>query len=278
MCNASDHTAAISKIFRCHRLIGEQRMPETKKNIKTIASHKIEFKIFRFKPNGIDPPHFDSFSLDVTPDMAVLDCLEEIRTKQDDTLMYRHSCHHSACGTCALVINGTERLACITRVLDLRSETVVLEPLRGFKHMGDLTVDMTSFYDHIDPNWPVLRPAEASADQASLLKERPDQRLENCIECGSCVSCCPAARSASHFMGPAALAAIANQISKVSVEEQKALLNYADKPDGQRLCERALSCSRVCPTRVYPARHIADLRKKLGVPAGGQARSNKKTN
>ncbi len=30
---------------------------------------------------------------------------------------------------------------------------------------------------------------------------------------------------------------------------------------GERLCERSVNCSRVCPNKVYPARHIADLRK-----------------
>jgi len=37
----------------------------------------------------------------------------------------------------------------------------------------------------------------------------------------------------------------------------------AANKNGERLCERALNCSRVCPTGVYPARHIADLRRLL---------------
>jgi len=28
-------------------------------------------------------------------------------------------------------------------------------------------------------------------------------------------------------------------------------------------CRRALECSRVCPTAVYPARHIEELRRRL---------------
>ncbi|MGD9213037.1 MAG: 2Fe-2S iron-sulfur cluster-binding protein [Desulfobacteraceae bacterium] len=244
-------------------------MSEMKKNAETKFSRQIEFKIFRYKPNCVGPSRYDSFKLDVTSDMVVLDCLEKIRLKQDDTLMYRHSCHHSACGTCALIINGSERLACITRVLELKSKSVVLEPLRRFKLLGDLVVDMSSFYEHIDPDWSLLKPVEPLPNKTSLFLTQssiPIRRLENCIECGACISACPAMRSFSKFMGPAALAAIACQMQKVSSKERKVLLKFANGPNGQRICDRRFVCSRVCPTQVYPARQIADLRKLLGLP------------
>lgn len=95
------------------------------------------------------PPGFQSYRLNVDAAMTVLDALEQIRLNQDNTLMYRHSCHHSACGTCA----------CITRVLALKTDTVVLEPLAGFKRIGDLVVDMTEFYRHLEPNWSLLKTA-----------------------------------------------------------------------------------------------------------------------
>ena len=83
----------------------------------------ITFRILRYKPNRIDPPRFQDYSLQVEPDMSVLEALEKIRLEQDNTLMYRHSCHHSSCGTCACRINGQERLTCITRVKDLEEDT-----------------------------------------------------------------------------------------------------------------------------------------------------------
>lgn len=220
----------------------------------------IVFSIERYKAGVIDPPRVQSYTLEVLPQMSVLDCLEKIRLTLDDTLIYRHSCHHSACGTCACIINGTERLACITNVLSLNSETVTLEPLRGFARIADLAVDMTGFYRDIDPGWQTLRPAEP------LPEADPDRpaaalRLENCIECGACVSSCPAMGRSTDFMGPAALAALNNEQKKVPIEKQKKLFRAAAGPRGERLCERAINCSRVCPTKVYPARHIADLRK-----------------
>lgn len=220
----------------------------------------IEFKISRFKPGAIDPPCFQSFALEVNATMTVLDSLEQIRLTQDPTLVYRHSCHHSACGTCACIVNGSERLACVTRVLALECDTVVLEPLRGFARIADLAVEMSGFYRDIDPDWAVLRVAEP-LDGGTRPDGQAALRLENCIECGACVSVCPATRTHEEFMGPAALAALHNQVSKATGALRAALLARAAAPDGERLCERALACSRVCPTGVYPARHIAELRR-----------------
>ena len=63
-------------------------------------------------------------------------------------------------------------------------------------------------------------------------------------------------------MGPAALAAIRNEMLK-SPSAADDLLSRAGSGRGERWCERASACSRVCPTGVYPARHIADLRREL---------------
>lgn len=227
----------------------------------------IEFRILRYRPGSGQPAGFQSYRLTVDAAMTVLDALEKIRLNQDNTLMYRHSCHHSACGTCACMVNGVQKPACITRVLALKTDTVVLEPLAGFKRVGDLVVDMTEFYRHLEPNWSLLKTAEAFGEPAPSEKRSPKiplLRLEDCIECGACVSACPVTERETAFMGPAALAALDRQRSIASTPQARALLEKAGGPAGERWCDRALACSRVCPTKVYPARHIAELRKALG--------------
>lgn len=224
----------------------------------------IRFKIERYKPGVIDPPQFYSYTLEVLSGMSVLDCLEKIRLTLDDTIVYRHSCHHSACGTCACIINGMERLACITRVDTLPGDTITLEALRGFPRIADLAVDMTGFYRDINSRWHTLKPAE-SQPQADSGAQKEAVRLEDCIECGACVSSCPAMHRSTGFMGPAALAALNNELKKVPHEKRTALHQTASGPRGERLCERALNCSRVCPTGVYPAKHIVELRKTTGL-------------
>jgi len=223
---------------------------------------KITFRILRYKPGHIDPPRFQEFILEADPNTSVLDGLEKIRIEQDNTLMYRHSCHHSSCGTCACKINGMERLSCITRIQDLEGDTVTLAPLEGFKPIGDLVVDMKSFYDDISEDWSYLKKAEKVESTELPANIEQFTRFENCIECGACVSSCPVSHKNTTFIGPAVLAALNCELKKTP-REAKNLMAVAGGRRGEHLCERALNCSRVCPTGVYPARHIADLRRIL---------------
>ncbi len=223
---------------------------------------KVTFKILRYKPAVIDPPEFQEFELSVNKTMSVLDCLEKIRLEQDPSLMYRHSCHHSSCGTCACKINGKEKLTCLTKVSGPAGEIITLEPLDRFKHIGDLVCDMHDFYRDISPDWTYLKAADKfnSPDLPDGIQVYT--RLENCIECGACVSACPVVSKNRDFMGPAALAAIHNEMKKTP-QKKTDLMSLAGGKRGESGCERALACSRVCPTAVYPARHIADLRRML---------------
>jgi succinate dehydrogenase / fumarate reductase, iron-sulfur subunit len=218
------------------------------------------FRILRFKPGVLDPPRFQDFEVQATETMSVLDGLEQIRLEHDATLMYRHSCHHSSCGTCACQINDRPRLTCITNALGLQTEVITLEPLPGFVCEGDLVVDMRAFNQPLDPEWSYLREIESpDADRTPAGVERVT-RLETCIECGACVAACPAVHADSPFMGPAALAAIHTELDK-SPHQREALLELAGGEAGERGCERAIECSRVCPTGVAPAKAILELRR-----------------
>ena len=223
---------------------------------------KITLRILRYKSGHIDPPRYQEFSMEAEPEMTVLDALEAIRLRQDPTLMYRHSCHHSSCGTCACKINGRERLPCITRINELEDSTIELAPLEGFNVSGDLVVDISPFYTDMADDWDYLKLSENS--QSTRLPDGVDayRRFENCIECGACVSACPVTHKKNGFLGPAVLAALSTELKKVPQESQR-LLEIAGCERGERLCDRALNCSRVCPTGVYPAGHIANLRDLL---------------
>jgi len=227
-----------------------------------MATKNITFKILRYKPGQIDPPRFQHFTLAVDSITSVLDGLEKIRLEQDHTLMYRRSCHHSSCGTCACRIDDIERLTCITKIQDLPGDTITLTPLKGFKPLGDLVVDMNRFYDDLSSDWSHIKDTENIQSTELPAGIAKFTRFENCIECGACVSSCPVSHKNATFIGPAVLAAINCELKKTHHRAQE-LKAVAGSKRGQHLCERALNCSRVCPTSVYPARHIMDLRRLL---------------
>jgi len=128
---------------------------------------------------------------------------------------------------------------------------------------------MRDFYAGLSEEWSGLRTAEDTPGKRSHQSHQGPVRFENCIDCGCCVAACPAAGDSDGFMGPAPLAAIHNEMLK-SPAEKTALLALAGGERGQRLCRRALNCSRVCPTSVYPARHIADLRRMVSAAEGDE--------
>src|SRR5512135_3843763 len=144
----------------------------------------ISFKVFRYKPGEIDPPRFDTFKVDVDRRMTVLDAMEEIRTAQDATLLYRHSCHHGSCGTCAMKVNGREILSCVTNELDLKTDVVIVEPLRVLPLIADLVVDMTYFAQHFAPmGMSLIRVSEFMPEAVVPEGIRAYTRYEQCLEC-----------------------------------------------------------------------------------------------
>lgn len=227
-----------------------------------MPTKKTTFRILRYKPGRIDPPRYQEFSLAADPDMSVLEVLEVIRFKQDSTLMYRHSCHHSSCGTCACKINGREQLACTTKLKDLNQRKITLKPLDGFDVIGDLVVDFSPIFNDIPEDWDYLKKSEVGTTDQAPAGITEFRRFENCIECGACISACPVRDKTANFMGPAALAALSSELVK-SPHKTAALLAIAGNERGVHLCQRAFDCSRVCPTGVQPARHISDLRRRL---------------
>ena len=72
------------------------------------------FSIYRF--NGAKP-YMSKFNIDLNKTgPMVLDALVKIKNEQDSTLTFRRSCREGICGSCAMNINGTNTLACLTPI------------------------------------------------------------------------------------------------------------------------------------------------------------------
>ncbi len=224
----------------------------------------IDFKVLRYAQGQSKPPYFQTFSTEVDENTTVLVALTDIRREQDHTLSLRHSCHHASCGTCGMRINGREELACVVRVLDLGTSTVVVEPIQNNPILTDLVVNMAPFYDRFNVTlMPLIRECEflPEAEVAEGIEDYT--RYENCIECGLCVSACPVMGTDPEYLGPAALAAV----HRVTVEprgvDSQQLLDWVDSDNGCWRCHVAYECSEVCPSDVDPAGAIMALRRQL---------------
>jgi succinate dehydrogenase/fumarate reductase iron-sulfur protein len=189
------------------------------------------------------------YEVEVVEGMTLLDALEVIRHAREPGLRYRHSCHHGSCGTCGALVDGKERLLCVT---PLPAEGLVtIEPLRKMGLVGDLAVDPSRFFVEMPPKAGYLRPSRTGREGA--------YQLEACIECGICVSACPVT---APFVGPAALAAVDTDREAHPGREPEAL-DFASGPRGVDACASHFECSRACPQGVAPGRRIAALRRSL---------------
>ncbi|MDA0790499.1 MAG: succinate dehydrogenase/fumarate reductase iron-sulfur subunit [Proteobacteria bacterium] len=121
------------------------------------GTRTIEYEIHRYQPDdgddgGRENPVYNkqtwqTFSVEVSPGMTVLDGLLQIRERQDASLVWRFSCRMGICGSCGMMINGNPGLACNTQILDVSQSKVRLGPLRSFPVLRDLLVDLTSMFD-----------------------------------------------------------------------------------------------------------------------------------
>jgi succinate dehydrogenase / fumarate reductase iron-sulfur subunit len=240
---------------------------------------EISLQIFRYK--AAQPPHYDTFTVQVAETAHVLDAIDTVWALYDHSLTFRRACHHSSCGACALRINGVEKLPCITPVTEVWDghHPVRLDPLRNFPIISDLVVDVSGFFQRmLASELAITRQAESrlplsvddlTTDVQTKAVEALDPltqftRFENCIECGICMSACPTMAADEKFLGPAGLAAIYRACQQTDdPDEQAHLLALANGEHGVWRCHSAFECVEACPQAVDPAGKIMALRRQL---------------
>jgi succinate dehydrogenase / fumarate reductase iron-sulfur subunit len=210
---------------------------------------------------------FTEHTVTVPEDSYVIDAIERVYAQPGSGLVWRHACHHASCGSCGLRINGVEKLPCVMPLADYPAgKPITLMPLAHFPRIADLVVDFAPFFERQRAvGMPIIRQDETvptGTGPADALDNKHDLRFENCIECGLCVSACPAMAN-PRFLGPAALAAAERLLEEPRGADLAHLLELVDQTHGVWSCRSSYQCSAVCPTGVDPAGAIIRLRKKL---------------
>jgi len=229
-------------------------------------------KIFRYNPEQDKQGRLVDYSVRMEEGMSVLALLHQVHDEQDGTLAYRYSCRGAICGTCAITINGTPRLACKTQVSDLlrEAEVIILEPLSHYDVVKDLVVDKNPFWQTVKATMPWLFREKDLADErfnyeATMSKMDRDQlnRSSDCIKCSCCHAGCPKIDEMPEFIGPA----ISIQISKQMFDprdrnfEQRKKISAAK--EGVAACDKHAVCVKVCPKDCRPLRAITFIQNRI---------------
>ena len=239
-------------------------------------SRQVTLRISRSNPSSPNdgPARFDEFAVPYERWTTVLDAILEVKKHLDHSVAVRYSCRQATCGSCGMLINGRPRLACFTKISELDSDVVTVEPMSNFPVIRDLAVSFGRLFEaHRSVKPYLVRDDDDDGDGgedkpgpgAKEHLQTPEQleqyiQFANCIKCGLCNSACPTMATDSSFVGPQALAQAYRYVADSRDRGKDSRLPIIDESHGIWRCHFAGSCSQVCPKGVDPAMGIQMLR------------------
>ncbi len=225
----------------------------------------VELTIKRFDPERDDGPHWESYEVEVEESDRVLDALHEVRWHQDGSLAFRRSCAHGVCGSDAMVVNGENRLACVLLIRDV-GRSITVEPLRGFRVLKDLVVDMDPFFAQYRSVMPYLVNSDDPGERERL--QSPEERARyddttKCILCAACTTSCPIFWANESYVGPAAIVNAHRFLYDSRDEAGADRLEVLDQRSGVWACRTAFNCTDACPRGIKVTAAIEDVKRAL---------------
>jgi succinate dehydrogenase / fumarate reductase iron-sulfur subunit len=233
------------------------------------SSKSITLRIARYNPEHDDASGFMEFTVPYERWTTVLEAILDVKKHFDHSVAVRYSCRQATCGSCGMIINGKPRLACFTKISELNSDVVTVEPMSNFPIIRDLAVKFERMFDshHKIKPYLIRDDTELESDAKEFLQspKEVEQYIQfaNCIKCGLCNSACPTMATDSSFVGPQALAQAYRYVADSRDKGKDSRLKIIDESHGIWRCHFAGSCSQVCPKGVDPAMGIQLLRGYL---------------
>ena len=196
-----------------------------------------------------DKSYKESFEVAHTHAMTLLSALYQIKSKLDPSLTFGAGCRSGVCGSCAVLVNDKETLACVHKV----SDDDVVGPLRYHTALRDLKVDKSKAHQTLDKiHIPQSKSLDSSPDPKRVEKQ------SECILCDSCYSACPVLAVNPDFLGPFALTKAYRYLGEVdnlvSLERVQA--------NGIWDCTLCGECTIACPQGIDPKMDITMLRSQ----------------
>ena len=235
-------------------------------------------QIYRWNPDDGAQPRMQTYEVDLNEcGPMMLDVLLKIKDEQDSTLSLRRSCREGICGSCAMNMDGTNGLACLTKVNADTEDKTTVAPLPHMYVVKDLVVDMSNFYAQYKSIKPWLQGVEddkvdgklggmAEATKNEHFQSKEDREkldgLYECILCACCSTSCPSYWwNSDKYLGPAVLLQAYRWIIDSrdnATDERIALVDDAFK---LYRCKTIMNCAKVCPKGLNPGKAITKIKK-----------------
>ncbi|MGH7013012.1 MAG: succinate dehydrogenase iron-sulfur subunit [Stellaceae bacterium] len=235
--------------------------PSSAKRAKT-------FRIYRWDPEAGGNPRLDSYELDLDQCAPmVLDALIKVKNEVDTTLTFRRSCREGVCGSCAMNIDGTNTLACLKPIEDVKGD-VKIYPLPHLPVIKDLVPDLNGVFAQYQSIQPWLKndtPPPADGERLQSPEERAKlDGMWECILCFCCTTACPSYWwNPDKYLGPAVLLQAYRWLADSRDTKADERLDQLEDPFKLYRCHTIMNCTRTCPKHLNPAQAIGAIKKKL---------------
>ncbi len=224
----------------------------------------IAVSVQRSAPDASGAARFETHTVQLGEQASILDALFALQRGPVPDLAFRFSCRVGMCGSCAMVVNGRERLTCSTLVKTVGPE-LRIEPLRNLPVVRDLATDMKPFFDAYQRVTPNFIPRDDLGDFHLFPHDGAEWKALNhqpqCIDCGACYSACTLVTLHPRYLGPMALhralALIVDPRDKAREERMEIVAGEA----GAFRCHTLGNCHDVCPRGISPTESIQRLKR-----------------
>jgi succinate dehydrogenase / fumarate reductase iron-sulfur subunit len=232
------------------------------------ATNVRSFSIYRWNPDDGQNPRTDTYEIDLDRcGPMVLDALIKIKNEVDPTLTFRRSCREGICGSCAMNIDGTNTLACLKSIQDVKGG-VKINPLPHMAVVKDLIPDLTQAYAQLRSIEPWLKSDTPAPPDAERLQSREERAkldgMWECILCFCCTTSCPSYWwNGDRYLGPAVLLAAYRWIADSRDEATGSRLDALEDPFKLYRCRTIMNCTQTCPKNLNPAQAIGKIKQLM---------------
>ena len=232
---------------------------------------KLTLRIWR-QSSADQPGGYQSHQLEnVSPDLSLREALDQLNEQLiscgERPVSFELDCREGICGSCSMNIDGTNTLACLKSIDEVKGEVKIF-PLPHMPVVKDLVPDLSNAYRQLASIEPWLK-SDKDAPEGEERRQSPEERekldgLWECVLCFSCSTACPSYWwNSDEYLGPAVLLQAYRWGADSRDDSTDERLYALDDSFALYRCHTIMNCAQTCPKGLNPGKAIAGIKSEI---------------